>query len=94
MVLDALTAKGLVLPAHSTQIGSSIASDNQYDQLVMLPEAPERLVRGVGVFDFDAVVFRELWERGNRKVFNEYVRYYLSDHRVMWVHLATQFIGD
>jgi hypothetical protein len=29
---DALTSRGLVLPEHSTQIGSSTASDNRYDR--------------------------------------------------------------
>lgn len=43
---------------------------------------------GVGVFDFDAVVFRDLWERGDRKRFNAYLRYYLSDHRMMWVEVG------
>lgn len=51
----------------------------------MFPGPARRLVTGVGVYDFDAVVFRELWKRGSVKQFNEYVRYYLSDHRVMWV---------
>lgn len=55
----------------------------------MLPETSERLVRGMGVFDFDAVVFRDLWGRGDPKPFKEYVRYYLSDHRVMWVAIAS-----
>jgi hypothetical protein len=42
----------------------------------------------IGVFDFDAVVFSELWERGDRARFNAYLRYYLSDHRMMWVKVG------
>ncbi len=38
VVYDALTSRGLVTPAHSTVIGSSIASDNQYDQVAMFPK--------------------------------------------------------
>ena len=31
IVYDALTSAGLVTPPHSSEIGSAIASDNQYD---------------------------------------------------------------
>ncbi len=84
-VYDALTSRGLVVPQHSTVVGSSIASDNWYDQVALFPATTKKWLVNIGVFDFDAVVFRELWARKGQKVFNEYVRYYLSDHRVMWV---------
>lgn len=87
IVYDALTSRGLVTPKHATTIGSSIASDNCYDQVAMFPKTTRSWLVDVGVFDFDAVVFRELWERGDQKAFNGYVRYYLSDHRVMWVEV-------
>lgn len=90
VVYSALTSKGLVLPGHSGQIGSSVSTDNRYDQVAMFPETSRRLLTGVGVFDFDQVVFKELWDRGDRKAFNAYVRYYLSDHRVMWVELDSE----
>ena len=85
IVYDALTSRGLVTPPHSTVVGSSIASDNRYDQVAMFPETTRKRLVNVGVFDFDAAVFRSLWEKKGQQVFNEYVRYYLSDHRVMWV---------
>ncbi len=88
IVYDALTSRGLVTPPHSTVVGSSIASDNRYDQVAMFPETTRKWLVNVGVFDFDAVVFRDLWERKGQQVFNEYVRYYLSDHRVMWVEVG------
>jgi len=88
VVYDAITAKGLVLPGHSGQIGSSVATDNRYDQVAMFPDPARRLLTGIGVFDFDGVVFKELWERGDPKVFSAYVRYYLSDHRVLWTTIA------
>ena len=56
----------------------------------MFPGSARRLVKGVAVFDFDGVVFKELWERGDVPRFTEYVRYYLSDHRVMWVELQPE----
>ncbi len=88
IVYDALTSRGLVTPGHSTVVGSSIASDNQYDQVAMFPTTTKAWLVNIGVFDFDAVVFKELWDRGKPKVFEGYVRYYLSDHRPMWVELG------
>jgi hypothetical protein len=41
------------------------------------------------VFDFDAVIFPDLWKSGtNMKDFKTYLRYYISDHRPMWVQLS------
>jgi hypothetical protein len=89
VVYDALTSRGLVLPGHSGQIGSSVATDNRYDQVALFPSMLLTRSVEVGVFDFDAVVFKELWDRGDPAVFNAYLRYYLSDHRVMWVVLES-----
>lgn len=75
-------------PGHSTVVGSSIASDNQYDQVAMFPKTTKAWLVDIGVFDFDAVVFKDLWAMGDVKQFQGYVRYYLSDHRPMWVELG------
>ncbi|MGE3600909.1 MAG: hypothetical protein AB7N70_35785 [Dehalococcoidia bacterium] len=88
VVYDALTSRGLVTPGHSTVVGSSIASDNQYDQVAMFPKTTKAWLVDIGVFDFDAVVFQGLWALGDVKQFQGYVRYYLSDHRPMWVELG------
>jgi hypothetical protein len=41
------------------------------------------------VFDFDAVLFPDLWKGGaNAKSFKTYLRYYMSDYRPMWVELS------
>jgi endonuclease/exonuclease/phosphatase family metal-dependent hydrolase len=90
-IFRALTKLGLELPEHSTQIASSIATDAKYDQIAFLPETTARCFTGIkGVFDFDAVVFPDLWQSGaNIKNFRAYLRYYLSDHRPMWVQLRT-----
>lgn len=86
-IYDALTKLGLELPKHSTQIGSSIASDNHYDQVAYFPGESADLVVDSGVFDFDGVVFKSLWESREAKDFQAYCRYYLSDHRPLWVQL-------
>lgn len=87
IVYDALTSRGLVTPAHSGMIGSSIASDNHFEQVAIFPSTTQAWFLDVGVFDYDAVVFRDLWQQQGRDVFNGYLRYYLSDHRPMWVEV-------
>ena len=91
-IFKALTKFGLELPEHSTQIASSIATDANYDQIAFLPKTTRECFTGLkGVFDYDAVIFPELWEDGNnKKNYRAYLRYYISDHRPMWVQLSTQ----
>lgn len=89
-IFKALTKLGLELPDHSTQIASAIASDANYDQIAFLPETTRNCFTGLkGVFDYDAVIFPKLWDDGkNEKNFRAYLRYYISDHRPMWVQLS------
>lgn len=89
-IFKALTNLGLELPEHSTQIASSISSDANYDQIAFLPETTQHCFTGLkGVFDFDTAIFPDLWQGGtNEKNFKTYLRYYLSDHRLMWVQLS------
>jgi hypothetical protein len=90
-VFDALTRLGLEVPEHSTQIASSISSDAEYDQAAFLPHTTQECFVAKGVFDYDQVIFPALWQDGeNAKNFKAYLRYYISDHRPMWVQLAVQ----
>jgi endonuclease/exonuclease/phosphatase family metal-dependent hydrolase len=91
-IFNALTKLGLELPEHSSQIASSISSDANYDQVAFLPETTKQFFTGLkGVFDYDAVIFPDLWQNGgNKKNFKAYLRYYISDHRPMWVQLSIQ----
>lgn len=41
-VYDALTSRGLVVPLHSGLVGSSIASDNFYDQVALFPTTTKK----------------------------------------------------
>jgi hypothetical protein len=88
-VFDALTRLGLELPRHSSEIGSNLSSDKHYDQIAYFPDESRDLLDGTsGVFDFDGAVFPDLWADGaNRTNFFAYLRYYLSDHRLMWMSL-------
>ena len=88
-IYKALTSLGLELPDHSTQISSSISSDANYDQIAFLPNTTKDLFTGTkGVFDYDTAIFPALWNSGkNQAHFKSYLRYYISDHRPMWVQL-------
>ncbi|MBI3898496.1 MAG: endonuclease/exonuclease/phosphatase family protein [Gammaproteobacteria bacterium] len=90
-IFNALTKLGLEVPEHSTRIASSISTDAEYDQIVFLPETSKRCFTGQkGVFDYDSVLFPELWQDGkNKNNFKTYLRYHISDHRPMWAQLWT-----
>jgi endonuclease/exonuclease/phosphatase family metal-dependent hydrolase len=91
-IFKALTRLGLQVPQHSTQIYSNIANDANYDQIAFLPSTTRDLFTGQkGVFDYDNAIFPDLWQDGrNKKNFMAYLRYYISDHRPMWVQLHLQ----
>lgn len=94
-VYKALTKRGLKLPDHSTRIGSSVASDAQYDQIAFFPgETSAEFTGRSGVFDYDGALFRDLWQRegkaGHPARFLEYVKYHISDHRLMWAEFRTR----
>jgi endonuclease/exonuclease/phosphatase family metal-dependent hydrolase len=93
-IFKALTKLGLELPAHSSEVGSNLASDKHYDQIAYFPGESQDLLDGqVGVFDFDGGIFPTLWAGGTqKKMFNQYLRYYISDHRPMWVQLKTNAV--
>ena len=89
-IFTALTSRGLELPAHTSEVGSNLASDKHYDQVAFFPGQTKDCFKQMGVFDFDDVVFGKLWEaRGRSQAdFRAYVRYYLSDHRPLWMELG------
>ncbi|MBM1107136.1 endonuclease/exonuclease/phosphatase family protein [Aurantibacter crassamenti] len=85
IVYEALIKRGLKLPEHSTRVYSNISNDSMYDQIAFLPSIKSKIVTQ-GVFDFDEVIFPELWENSIPD-FKKYLRYYISDHRPMWMQL-------
>jgi len=84
-IYDALSKRGLCVPEHSTRLASSISTDAQYDQVAFFPSL-KRKIKDSGVFDYDATIFPALWNQG-AKDFKSYCRYYISDHRPMWVQM-------
>ena len=85
-IYQALTKRGLELPPHSTQIGSSVVSDSHYDQVSFFPGDVKNNFVSAGVFDFDGALFRKLWDPQDKKntKFFDYMKYYISDHRILW----------
>jgi hypothetical protein len=98
-LLDELRRKGLYTPRYTphgnapgedtvleTQIGTAVRSENHYDQLLFFPKDSEADLVDYGVFDFDAVIFPEIWNspRRTRTDFTSYVVWAISDHRPMW----------
>lgn len=90
-IFDALTKRGLHLPQHTSEVGSNLSSDNHYDQIAFFPGATQADFTGQsGIFDFDGAVFSQLHATRPLKDFLAYVRYYVSDHRIMWAEFKTQ----
>ena len=83
VVQEALVSRGLRTPEHSTMIGSSIATDNQYDQVALMPGSSGSMDPQVGCSTSMRWCSGSCGS-GGIEAFNAYVRYYLSDHRAMW----------
>ena len=89
-IFKALTARGLVVPPHTSLIGSAIASDSYYDQIAFFPGPTEKRFTGrMNVFDFDGALFGDLWKARPQKDFLAYTRFHMSDHRPLWVEFDT-----
>ena len=90
VIYDALVARGLHVPPHTSQIGSAIASDSYYDQIAFFPgPTNDRFNGAMNVFDFDGALFQDLWQERPGSPFLSYVRFHISDHRPLWVEFQT-----
>ena len=88
-IYDLLREGGIEFPKYDTElIGSNLAGDKHYDQIAFFPSRTEEdFTDRIGVFDFDKVLFPDLWDdedREKQKQFYQYVRYYMADHRPLW----------
>lgn len=96
-IYSILQKHGILLTEHATGVGATLPSETKkrtekvkhYDQIAFFPNTKEYFTAKSGVFDFDAVIFKKLWDDPARtqKQFNAYVRYYFSDHRPLWAEL-------
>ena len=87
-VYKALVAKGMELPDHSGIIYSNITDDAQYDQVAFFPDMKNLLTGNKGVFDYDGGIFPDLFQQHTKGEFKGYLKYYISDHRPMWLELT------
>jgi endonuclease/exonuclease/phosphatase family metal-dependent hydrolase len=87
-VYKALVARGLQLPEHTSRVYSNLNNDQAYDQIAFLPGLKSR-IKSHGIFDFDNAAFAEIYQTKTPAEFRGYMRYYLSDHRPMWIELDT-----
>lgn len=108
-IYDALTKRGLHLPRHTTRVGSTTGGKTHYDQLAFFPGQAGRSFVASGVFDFDGAVFADLWpadlpegattaQRAAYKdevsYFKAFVKYHISDHRLLWARFNPAQITD
>lgn len=84
-IFKALKARGLILPEHSTSIGSSLKDDKEYDQVAFHTGLMQQRYVKSGVFDFDHTpFFADAWDIGP-SYFNTALKYHIADHRPLWV---------
>lgn len=91
-IFRALTSRGLRLPPRHpiSQVGgTSLQGLSHYDQIALFPGRTREL-KQVAVFDFDNVLFRDVFESKTLKQFLSYVRFHVSDHRPLWAELSIQ----
>lgn len=75
---------GMQLTKHSSQTGSNLGGTDHYDQIAFHPQHTNgKFTDRSGVFDFDKVVFQNIWEN-HRKHFTQFTKFHLSDHRLIW----------
>jgi endonuclease/exonuclease/phosphatase family metal-dependent hydrolase len=83
-VYRALKANRLILPKHSTAMGSSLAGDKAYDQVAFQAGGMQDAYTNSGVFDFDREpFFLAAWDK-DHDYFYTTVKYHIADHRPLW----------
>ncbi|PIB23532.1 hypothetical protein BFP76_08315 [Amylibacter kogurei] len=85
-IFEALLDRGLRLPQHETRIPTNVSDSHDYDQIAVTPGLVQQTV-DTGVFDFDAVVFGEIWDANATSYWRTCAKYYVSDHRPLWMLL-------
>ncbi|MFQ5692674.1 MAG: endonuclease/exonuclease/phosphatase family protein [Nitrospinota bacterium] len=86
--LKILKERGLRLTDYSSNVdrnGTNLGGDRPYDQIAFVPKKTEGDYAGkTGVFDFDAVLFPDLFRTRGVEDFRAYMKYHISDHRLLW----------
>jgi endonuclease/exonuclease/phosphatase family metal-dependent hydrolase len=85
-----LTRRGLRLPEEHviSQVGgTSLQGLQHYDQVALFPNETTELEQ-IAIFDFDNVVFRDVFVNKSLTQFLSYVRFHVSDHRPLWAQFS------
>ena len=85
-IFDALTRRGLRLPPHTTRIPTNVSNTADYDQIAVTPGLLSRIAQ-TGVFDFDGVIFSDIYDPDKPGYWRTCAKYYISDHRPLWLQL-------
>lgn len=85
-IYNLLLQNGLRVPKYNTElVGTNLAGNKHYDEVAFFPSRTnEDFTNQIGVFDFDKVLFSDLYQRDQMDFF-KYVRYYIADHRPLWI---------
>lgn len=84
-VYRALKAKGLILPEHSTKMGSNLAGDREYDQVGFHAGGMKDAYTGKSdAFDFEREPFFADAFSQSFDYFKDAVKYHIADHRPLW----------
>ncbi len=85
MISKQLTKFGMQPTQHSSFTGTNLDGRKQYDQIAFHPgHTQDKFTGHAGVFDFDKVLFSAVWQKYSVADFNQFVRYHISDHRLIW----------
>jgi endonuclease/exonuclease/phosphatase family metal-dependent hydrolase len=93
-IFRALTKRGLRLPPRGEEAisqvgGTSLGGLSHYDQIALFPGETTEL-RQLAIFDFDRVVFKNVYDDRGLKDFLAYTRFHLSDHRPLWAEFTVR----
>jgi len=89
-VYKALKSKGLLLPVHTSKVGSNLGGDREYDQVAFFPgEMKSKFTKRSGVFDFDGGIFADAWANRNEE-FRDIIKFHIADHRPLWAEFNIQ----
>ncbi len=89
--IKALTSRGLALPSafKGKAIGTNLARDKSYDQILHYPVYPETFSNRAGVLDFFTGGIAALFPGMEKDAFT----YQMSDHLPLWMQLRTDIEG-
>ena len=89
--IKALTSRGLALPSafKGQAIGTNLARDKSYDQILHYPVYPETFSNHAGVLDFYTGGIAPLFAGMEKSAFT----YQMSDHLPLWMQLRTDIEG-